>query len=67
MMKREQQKNQIEQEHREKLKKAPELDSAEDVSFQGSHATLKYFAFFIAFCTCWYKGHKFMTELTNKR
>ena len=66
-MRREQEKNRIDEQQREKMQKAPETDVQEDVSYMDKHASLKMGFYFFFFLYCCYKGHYFMTEKLNER
>ena len=66
-MRREQEKNRIDQEQREKLKKPIETDTAEDVSFQDNHVTFKTIAFCAGFLYACWRGHCWMREKQEAR
>ncbi len=67
LIRAEQNRNRIDQEQREKLKKAPEMDTAEDVSFQDNYMYLKWLFFSTLFGAAVYQTHKAIKERFNLR
>lgn len=67
LIRAEQNRNRIDQEQREKLKKAPEMDTAEDVSFQDNYMYLKWLFFSTLFGAAVYQTHKAIQERFNLR
>ena len=65
LIRAEQNRNRIDQEQREKLKKAPEMDTAEDVSFQDNYMYLKWLFFSTLFGAAVYQAHKAIQERFN--
>ena len=66
-LQRQQAKDRIDQQQREKIQQAPEMDAKDDVSFQDNYMYLKVVAWSTLFGVLAYQGHLVMKDRLQQR